>query len=155
MWLIHTYQKHHLPIWYHHKICLCQLRLVKRTLWYSNGDSHGEVWGHTYHLGGWEIDWKPRFPQGDTHVLPCSQKLQLCMVRWMCRWRKTGKNVVIGNVPSVLIVSEDEPFEQLGCRYVLTWILNHTRSLGRFAWYDNKFAAYLRKQKELVISFEL
>lgn len=30
------------------------------------------------------------------------------------------KNVAIGNGPSVLIVSEDEPFAQLGCRYVLT-----------------------------------
>lgn len=31
-----------------------------------------------------------------------------------------GKNVAIANGPSVLIVSEDEPFAQLGCRYVLT-----------------------------------
>lgn len=29
-------------------------------------------------------------------------------------------NVAIGNGPSVLIVSEDEPFAQHGCRYVLT-----------------------------------
>lgn len=48
------------------------------------------------------------------------------------------KRVAIGNVPSVLIVSEEEPFTQLGCSSVLTWILSNTRDLGEFPSYDNK-----------------
>lgn len=36
------------------KVCICQLRLMKRTLWHRKGNSHGEVWGHTNQLGGWE-----------------------------------------------------------------------------------------------------